>query len=288
MVFKQIKNKLAGKKATETNKIELFERYTEIPSQLVKTIESKFIDSFDISKGCNFSEEEISEKCKDFFWHYPLSFGKVKADLSFTPFTQNRHQQRYNHIFPALVHASGGSFAGKTILDCGCNCGFWSIQAMKHNADSVLGFDAGEGNIDQANFIKEIIGLERVQYEVMDLNELSLERLGRQFDITFFFGLLYHLNTPIEIFRGLKEVTKEFAVVDTQIALGEEPLMYVLDDFAHEQNKSNELRFLPTLNAVCKMLLFVGFSRLVLVPNRSEDLPEDYLNGKRVTILAYI
>lgn len=108
---------------------------------------------------------------------------------------------------------TGGSLIGKTVLDIACSAGFWSIHARMAGADSVIGVEASAKTVEQANFILRLIGLDGIKYRVMNIYAVSREVLG-EFDITFFIGLLYHLDKPILALEWLYEVTKSFAVLD--------------------------------------------------------------------------
>jgi 2-polyprenyl-3-methyl-5-hydroxy-6-metoxy-1,4-benzoquinol methylase len=249
-----------------------------------------FANEFDICHKCTMSGEEIRRKFDSFFWHYPFQIGpdiSIESDDPLGKGLHGRHFQRYKHFFPALLSLTGGTLEEKTVLDCGCNCGFWSIQAIKNGAKSVLGFDAGEKNIEQANFLKHIIGLQHVVYRTLDIFEIGKDTLG-QFDISFFLGLLYHLNRPVEALARLKEVTSGIAVIDTTWAVSDQAILVVRSDTVHDQNFSNALCMWPSPSAVYQMLIHVGFKKVWLVQHASNDLPPDYLQGERGTFLAKV
>ena len=260
----------------------------DVPRAIKDDVSSRFANTFSVSESCSMTKEQIKARGSQYFWHYPIAIDDIFFESDFEQFTgiDGRHFMRYNHFFSHVVAKAGGSLAGKTILDCGANCGFWSIQAANNGAESIVAFDASEKNIEQAEFLKEIIGVPQVEYKVADLDNFT-DVISDKFDITFFLGLLYHLNRPVEILRALRSVTKEFAVVDTTIDPGCGSYMRVMEDFAHDQNKCNNLCFLPTAKAVNDLLLFAGFSRVEYIPNDSAQLPEDYATGKRITFLAY-
>lgn len=257
---------------------------------LAHTVSSRYKASFDISPECKYSASDIREAGKEFFWHYPLQFGEVFFEADYQPFKSvlDRHRKRYSHFFPHIVSLSGSDdLSGNTILDCGCNCGFWSIQSVLNNADSVVAFDAGEKNIEQAKFIQNICGIDRIKYHVADLDNFT-EIIGGQYDIVFFLGLLYHINRPVEILRSVRKATKKFAVIDTTISPNIGSILYIQDDFAHDQNKCNNLCFLPTAQAVRDLLIYSGFRDVKYIPNDNPDLPEDHLKGSRMTFIAFV
>lgn len=91
-------------------------------------------------------------------------------------------------------HAIPEDLAGKTVLDIGCNAGFYSIEMKRRGADRVLGVDFDERYLEQARFAAEVKGhdIEFRQLSVYDVGEL-----GETFDIVLFMGVLYHLRHPL-------------------------------------------------------------------------------------------
>jgi len=138
---------------------------------------------------------------------------------------------------------------------------------------------------EQANFLKDIIGLKNVEYRTLDIFEVDRSTVG-QFDISFFLGLLYHLNKPIEALARLKDVTAGIAVIDSSWTVSNQPLMVLRSDNVHDQNFSNALCMRPSCSAVYLMLEHVGFKNVRLLEHATNDLPDIYLQGGRGTFLA--
>ncbi len=255
--------------------------------EIVEQSKKYFRNSFPISPQCRLTPAEIDQKIASYFWHYPFEFGGrvVNSDHRSFKGMQGRHYQRFLHIFPAVLSLTGGSLAGKSVLDIACNAGFWSIQARLAGAASVLGVEASAQNIDQANFILELTGLDCIKYQVLNAYEVSKQALG-EFDITFFFGLLYHLDEPLLALSKLYEVTQGFAVVDTSMAKSPVPTLSLKEDAVHDQNFSNKLKLVPSKSAVPMMLRHVGFSKVAWVPDFTNN--RDYQpGGGRGTFIAF-
>lgn len=83
---------------------------------------------------------------------------------------------------------------GKTVLDIGCNAGFYSIQMKRRGADRVLGIDFDETYLEQARFAAELCG---VDIEFAALSVYDIADLGERFDLVLFMGVLYHLRHPL-------------------------------------------------------------------------------------------
>jgi tRNA (mo5U34)-methyltransferase len=83
---------------------------------------------------------------------------------------------------------------GKTVLDIGCNGGFFSLEMKRRGADRVLGIDFDEDYLAQARFAAEVEGLD-IEFRRMSVYDVG--SLGEQFDIVFFIGVFYHLRHPL-------------------------------------------------------------------------------------------
>ncbi len=83
---------------------------------------------------------------------------------------------------------------GRTVLDIGCNAGFYSIEMTRRGAARVVGVDSDEGYLSQARFAAKVSGFD---IEFRRLSVYDLAALGERFDIVLFMGVLYHLRHPL-------------------------------------------------------------------------------------------
>ena len=83
---------------------------------------------------------------------------------------------------------------GKSVLDIGCNGGFYSLEMKRRGADRVLGIDFDEDYLRQARFAAEISELD---IEFRRLSVYDVGALGERFDVVLFLGVLYHLRHPL-------------------------------------------------------------------------------------------
>lgn len=94
-------------------------------------------------------------------------------------------------VFQASIPAD---LTGKTVLDIGCNGGFYSIEMKRRGAARVVSIDSDPGYLEQARFAAEVSGLD---IEFRELDVYNLAALGETFDIVLFMGVLYHLRHPL-------------------------------------------------------------------------------------------
>ena len=104
---------------------------------------------------------------------------------------------------------------GKTVLDVGCNAGFYAIEAKRRGASRVVGVDGQRQHVRQALFVRKVLGLD-IEYRRMNVYELTRRSVG-EFDITLALGLLYHLKHLVLALENLYEVTRELLIIETAI-----------------------------------------------------------------------
>jgi tRNA (mo5U34)-methyltransferase len=84
---------------------------------------------------------------------------------------------------------------GKSVLDIGCNAGFYSIEMKCRGAVRVLGIDSDERYLAQARLATETFGFDDIEFAQLDVYDVAA--LGEQFDFVIFMGVLYHLRHPL-------------------------------------------------------------------------------------------
>jgi tRNA (mo5U34)-methyltransferase len=116
-------------------------------------------------------------------------------DLQGVPTAPNHFLNDYPNVkWRRFEHAIPRDLTGKTVLDIGCNAGFYSIEMKRRGAARVLGIDFDQRYLDQARFAAEVKGQD---IELRLLSVYDVAELGERFDIVLFMGLLYHLRHPL-------------------------------------------------------------------------------------------
>ncbi len=96
--------------------------------------------------------------------------------------------------FARFAHALPNDLSGKSVLDIGCNAGFYSLEMKRRGAARVLGVDFDERYLAQARFAAQVEG---VEIEFRQLSVYDVGSLGEKFDLVIFMGVLYHLRHPL-------------------------------------------------------------------------------------------
>src|SRR5438105_11573923 len=96
---------------------------------------------------------------------------------------------------------------GATVLDIGCNGGFYSIEMKRRGAQRVLGIDVEDRYLNQARFAAATLGLE-IEFEKRSV--YTVDEIPGQFDFVFFMGVFYHLRYPLfALDRLIKKVGRQ-------------------------------------------------------------------------------
>ena len=85
---------------------------------------------------------------------------------------------------------------GQSVLDIGCNGGFYSFEMKRRGAARVVGVDHDAAYLSQARFAREQLGLD-VEFLEGDVYDIDRVVGGEQFDHVVFMGVLYHLRHPL-------------------------------------------------------------------------------------------
>lgn len=93
-----------------------------------------------------------------------------------------------------IAQAFPQDLAGASVLDIGCNGGFYSIELKKRHAGRVLGIDVVEESLEQARFAARTLDLD-IEFQRMSVYDV--DALPGKFDYVLFLGLFYHLRYPL-------------------------------------------------------------------------------------------
>ena len=94
----------------------------------------------------------------------------------------------FTHAFPKDLH-------GASVLDIGCNAGFYSLEMKQRGAGHVVGIDTDARYLAQARFAAELCGFPDIRFHQMDVYDVA--KLGDRFDLVIFMGVFYHLRHPL-------------------------------------------------------------------------------------------
>jgi tRNA (mo5U34)-methyltransferase len=204
-------------------------------------------------------------------WFHRIDLG----DGIFTK-TESVMGERVDHprqTWEVIQQCLPADLTGKSVLDVGCNGGFYCVEAKRRGAARVLGVDGQRQHVRQALFVREVLGLD-LEFRRFSVYDLDPETIG-VFDITLALGLVYHLKHLVLGLERLYEVTRELLIVETAIIPPEQtPASFVqqlgeirqtLHPLAYAENPPEAKEqvynwFLPSPDALRVLLLNTGFA----------------------------
>jgi tRNA (mo5U34)-methyltransferase len=192
--------------------------------------------------GQALTAEEIRQRVEELGpWFHNLDLGGVQtAPEHFLGDYPQVKWRRFAHALPA-------DLTGMTVLDVGCNGGFYSIEMKRRGAARVVGIDFDEVYLAQARFSAEVCG---VDIELRHLSVYDVAELGERFDVVLFMGVLYHLRHPLLALDLLYEHAVKDLLVFQSLMRGTEAVEPVQPDYSFWDTEVFEAPGFPRLHFV--------------------------------------
>jgi tRNA (mo5U34)-methyltransferase len=125
--------------------------------------------------------------------------------------------------------------SGKSVLDIGCNAGFYSIEMKRRGAARVVGMDSDERYLAQARLASETLGFEDIEFRKLDVYDVGA--LGERFDVVIFMGVLYHLRHPLLALDLIREHVADDLLLFQSMQRGSKLLMDVAEDYEFSESE---------------------------------------------------
>jgi tRNA (mo5U34)-methyltransferase len=178
---------------------------------------------------------------------------------------------KWQHFADAIPR----DLSGKTVLDVGCNAGFYSIEMKRRGAARVVGIDFDDEYLAQARFAAEVC---ETHIEFRRMSVYQVQELREQFDLVLFMGVLYHLRHPLlaldllyehavkdtMVFQSLQRGSKDIAAIEKdypfwETAIFDQPAYPVMHFVEHRYAHDPTNWWIPNRACVEAMLRSAGF-----------------------------
>jgi tRNA (mo5U34)-methyltransferase len=112
---------------------------------------------------------------------------------------------------------------GASVLDIGCNGGFYCLQMKRRGAGRVLGIDVDDRYLNQARFAAEQLELE-IEFEKRSVYDVA--NIAGQFDYVLFMGVFYHLRYPLYALDNIIKKVGRNLIFQTMVRGSEQAKTY--------------------------------------------------------------
>ena len=177
--------------------------------------------------------------------------------------------------FDSFRHSLPEDMSGLSVLDIGCNGGFYSMEMKRRGASRVVGIDSDERYLQQARFAADIFNLE-IDFLRMTVWDVAI--LRERFDLVIFMGVFYHLRHPLLaldlihehvakdmlLFQSMQRGSNEIRIIENDYDFKEVeifntasfPAMYFIEN-SYSRDETNW--WIPNKAGVEAMLRSAGF-----------------------------
>ena len=155
-------------------------------------------------------------------WFHNMMVGGIRTEPNH--FLGDYPEVKWRHLREAVPV----DLTGKTVLDIGCNAGFYSQAMKRRGAARVLGIDTDDHYLAQARYAAEIEGLD-IEFRKMPVWEVG--SLGERFDVVLFMGVLYHLRHPLLALDLIHEHVAKDILIFQSLQRGSIDITEVAEDY---------------------------------------------------------
>ena len=176
-------------------------------------------------------------------WFHNLDLRGVKtAPNHFLGDYPDQKWRRFAHSIPADLR-------GKSVLDIGCNAGFYSIEMKRRGAARVVGIDWDDRYLEQARFAAAVCGAD---IELRKLSVYEVGELGERFDLVLFLGVLYHLRHPLLALDLLHRHVVGDTLLFQSMLRGDDAVLPIKDDYPFSEVAVFDLPAFPRMSFIEK------------------------------------
>jgi tRNA (mo5U34)-methyltransferase len=138
-----------------------------------------------------------------------------------------------SNFFAHFQGALPRDLTGKSVLDIGCNAGFYCFEMKRRGASRVVGIEHDPRYLEQARFASKV---NRLDVELRQLDVYDVAQLGERFDVVLFMGVLYHLRHPLLALDLLHQHVVEELLVFQTMQRGSDQVDALEPDYSFEES----------------------------------------------------
>jgi 2-polyprenyl-3-methyl-5-hydroxy-6-metoxy-1,4-benzoquinol methylase len=126
---------------------------------------------------------------------------------------------RVRQVLQIASDATGKPLSELRVLDLASQEGMFSLEFALHGA-SVTGVEIRDAHVAKAEFAREVLGLESVDFRLGDVRDVGRDTYG-SFDVILCLGILYHLDAAdaIRLVKRMAEMCHRCVIIDTHVSV---------------------------------------------------------------------
>lgn len=233
-------------------------------------------------------------KNRTWFYEFSLPDG-TKTSCYLPAYIAKIHETREKVLRDYL---KSNKISKNTALDVSCHEGFFSLILSEYFS-TVYGIDKNVDSLNLADIMKNFLGKKNVSFQHCPIEDAPLSMKS---DFVLCYGLVYHIENPMQVLRKLASLTGKVLCIETQVLpfsmscriedgcydnqRNLKGLFGLCSDYpTSKEGGLTEYALVPSLDAITYMLEQLGFASVSVYEPVAGDY-EQFVRGSRVIIFA--
>ncbi len=189
-------------------------------------------------------------------------------------------ESEWNSYIKFNILAPHINIDGKTVVDIGCNNGYYSFRFLPYNPTKIIAIDPWPIFYLQYLFINKFIQTDKIDFRLIGMEDMASD--GIKADVAFCLGVLYHRSDPIVALKEIKAALNSGGelFIDNLVILKDGE--YALCPSVSYAKMSNAY-FIPSIDTMKGWLNRAGFVDIELIGVKKTELIEqrktDWIEG---------
>jgi tRNA (mo5U34)-methyltransferase len=217
---------------------------------------------------------EIEQAIGQFSWHHTIHLGEG----IYTPGQRSDEYLRRKLDIMQIPE----DLSGISVLDIGCNEGFFCIEAKRRGASRILAVDKNKHAAMRFSLVKKVLNHD-IEFRLVGVDEIDKKSVGT-FDMVLLLSVFHHLRYPFLALDKIASVTNKVVVMEVYVIGTDSSVDYPVMTRAF--GKTGKIRLLPDRRFLTEMLQDAGF-RKVEVLGRTSRRKFEGIPTERIVLKAY-
>jgi len=170
----------------------------------------------------------------------------------------------------------------QTALDMGCGGGYFS-GVLEDLGFTVTGTDLREENLTLCRQRFPQLTFEQVNLDASFASET-------RYDLVLMFGILYHLESPLQTIRHISQTVGRVGIISTRVAAGNAMAAYYFSEKQGVAHNTASVTAIPTFPALIRIFHEAGFTHIYrpeIQPDHPQWLPRNPIcHGQRQSFIV--